>query len=146
MKRIRREIQSMKKSPSSIFEAYPINQKDLYKWQATLQGPEGTPYQKGLFLLDIVIPVDYPFKPPKVSFKTKIYHPNVDNTGAICLDIVKVNWSPSTTLTKILESIHQLMKFPNADKALVPEIGKLIKEDMNEFNKVATDWTVKFAM
>ena len=136
----------MKKKPNPIFEACPINQKNLFKWQATLNGPEGTPYQNGVFFLDIVFPVDYPFKPPKVTFKTKIYHPNVDTSGTICLDIVKVNWSPSTTLEKILISIHQLMKFPNADKALVPDIGKVLKEDENKFNKVATEWTNKFAL
>ena len=146
MKRIRKEMQCMKKNPNEIYEAYPINQTDLYKWQATLQGPQGTPYQNGLFFLDIAFPFDYPFKPPKVTFKTKIYHPNVDATGAICLDIIKVSWSPATTLAQILEAIFHLMKFPNADKALVPEIGKVLKEDANKFNKMATQWTNKFAV
>ena len=146
MKRIRKEIHAMKKNPSTIYEAFPINQKDLTKWQATLMGPEGTPYQNGVFFLDVVFPHDYPFKPPKVIFKTKVYHPNVDANGSICLDIIKVNWSPATTLADILTSIHQLMKFPNADKALVPEIGRVLKEDKNTFNKTATEWTNKFAV
>ena len=145
MKRIKKEIHSMKKTPNPNFEAFPINDKDLFKWQATLMGPESTPYQNGIFFLDITIPPDYPFKPPKVTFKTKVYHPNVDASGSICLDIIKNSWSPATTLSDILVSIHRLMKFPNADKALVPEIGKVLKEDVNEFNKIATEWTDKFA-
>ena len=136
----------MKKNPSQVYTAYPINNSDLSKWQATLMGPKGTPYQNGVFFLDVVFPHDYPFKPPKVTFKTKIYHPNVNKSGAICLDLVKTDWCPSTTLEKVLEAIYGLMKCPNAEKALVPEIGKVLKEDANEFNKIATEWTNKFAV
>ena len=61
----------------------------MYNWRATIIGPEDSPYKGGLFFLNITFPTDYPFKPPKVSFVTKIYHPNINANGGICLDILK---------------------------------------------------------
>jgi len=57
-------------------------------------GPSGTPYEGGTFLVDIVIPANYPFEPPKMRFDTRLWHPNVSSqNGAICLDILKTEWS-----------------------------------------------------
>ena len=70
----------------------------MYNWHATIIGPEDSPYNGGLFFLNIVFPTDYPFKPPKVTFVTKIYHPNINANGGICLDILKDQWSPALTI------------------------------------------------
>jgi len=72
-------------------------------------GPTGSPYEGGVFFLDIQFPTDYPFKPPKLSFKTRIYHCNINSNGAICLDILKDNWSPALTSSKVLLSICSLL-------------------------------------
>ena len=63
---------------------------DLFNWQATIMGPDGAPYLGGVFFLKTNFPADYPFKPPKVAFTTKIYHCNINANGSICLDILKV--------------------------------------------------------
>ncbi len=63
--------------------------KDPVNWSVTLYGPKDTPYEGGVFNIDIEIPQSYPYVPPKVNFKTKIYHPNIDENGEICLDILK---------------------------------------------------------
>jgi ubiquitin-protein ligase len=68
-------------------------------------GPEGSPYAGGIFFLDISFPEDYPFKPPKVTFRTRIYHCNINSQGAICLDILKDNWSADTTPLSALLSV-----------------------------------------
>ena len=73
---------------------------DMMHWHAILAGPPGTPYEGGRFVVDIHFPSDYPFKPPKVSFQTKIYHPNVNSNGSICLDILNAQWSPALTISK----------------------------------------------
>ena len=65
---------------------------DMFTWQATIMGPGDSPYQGGVFFLTIKFPTDYPFKPPKVQFNTKIYHPNINASGGICLDILKDQW------------------------------------------------------
>lgn len=63
-----------------------------------LQGD--SPYSGGVFFLDIHFPTDYPFKPPKVNFTTRIYHPNINSNGSICLDILRDQWSPALTISK----------------------------------------------
>ena len=65
---------------------------DMFTWQATIMGPGDSPYQGGVFFLTIKFPTDYPFKPPKVQFNTKIYHPHINASGGICLDILKDQW------------------------------------------------------
>ena len=72
--------------------------------QATIMGPGDSPYSGGVFFVMIQFPPDYPFKPPKVQFQTKVYHPNVNSQGSICLDILKEQWSPALTISKVLHS------------------------------------------
>jgi ubiquitin-conjugating enzyme E2 D/E len=92
---------------------------DLFAWTATLVGPKDSPYEGGIFFLDVHFPVDYPFKPPKVTFVTRVYHPNVSSNGSICLDILKDAWSPALTISRVLLSISSLLTDPNPDDPLV---------------------------
>merc|ERR1719253_1049377 len=90
-------------------------------------GPPDSPYAGGVFFLDIHFPADYPFKPPKVHFTTRIYHCNINSNGGICLDILKDQWSPALTISKVLLSICSLLTDPNPDDPLVPDIAQLLK-------------------
>eukprot|EP01084_Bolivina_argentea_P052302 96069_1 len=108
-------------------------------------GPVDSPYDGGVFILEIVIPQDYPFKPPRIRFVTKIYHMNVNAKGGICLDILKDKWSPALSITKALLSITSLLTDPNVDDVLVPEIGILYKQNKKQHDKIAKEWTVKYA-
>ena len=108
-------------------------------------GPEGTPYFGGVFNMSIKIPTDYPFKPPKVQFITKIYHPNINKHGGICLDILKDQWSPALTISKVLLSISSLLTDANPDDPLVPEIANIYKSDMAKYENTAREWTKKYA-
>eukprot|EP00889_Picochlorum_renovo_P002288 jgi/Picre1/29318/NNA_004708.t1 len=87
-------------------------------------GPSGSPYAGGVFFLDIKFPGDYPFKPPKVTFKTRIYHCNISSQGQICLDVLKEQWSPALTVSKVLLSICSLLTDPNPSDPLVPAIAQ----------------------
>merc|ERR1712124_45875 len=115
-------------------------------WQATIMGPPDSAYQGGVFFLNINFPADYPFKPPKCQFTTKIYHCNVNANGAICLDILKDQWSPALTISKVLLSLCSLLTDPNPDDPLVPETAKKFKNDREGFNRIAREWTQKYAM
>lgn len=111
----------------------PCEEEDQFRWQASIVGPKDTPYDQGIFLLNIEFPKDYPHKPPKCHFTTKIYHPNVDANGNICLDILKDQWTPACTVSKVLQSLYSLMVAPNPDNPLAPDIAKLFIENKQYF-------------
>ena len=123
LRRIQKELIDLGRDPPANCSAGPTNEADQFHWQATIMGPEDSPYHQGVFFLDIQFPADYPFKPPKVSFTTKVYHMNVNNNGTICLDILKDQWSPALTIPKILLSISSLLTDPNPADPLLPEIA-----------------------
>lgn len=145
IKRINKELQDLGKDPPAGCSAGPIDEADLYTWQASIVGPDDSPYAGGVFFLNIHFPTDYPFKPPKITFSSKIYHPNINSNGSICLDILKDQWSPALTIAKVLLSISSLLTDPNPDDPLVPEIAKLYKEDKSAFEEKAREWTRKYA-
>ncbi|XP_037611222.1 ubiquitin-conjugating enzyme E2 D1b isoform X8 [Sebastes umbrosus] len=99
LKRIQKELHDLQRDPPAQCSAGPVGD-DLFHWQATIMGPGDSPYQGGVFFLTIHFPTDYPFKPPKVAFTTKIYHPNINSNGSICLDILRSQWSPALTVSK----------------------------------------------
>ncbi|CAK5067742.1 unnamed protein product [Meloidogyne enterolobii] len=99
VKRIHKEFLDFTKEPPSLCNAGPIGDDHL-NWQATITGPPTTPYDGGVFYLNINFPEAYPIKPPRVWFKTKIYHPNINDNGGICLDILQKKWSPALTISK----------------------------------------------
>jgi len=144
-KRLRREYEIIQKDPGNI-SVSPIDEENIYEWQAIIIGPKDTPYEGGIFKLGIKIPDQYPFRPPKVTFETQIFHPNINRKGEICLDILRDAWSSSLTLKGVLLSISSLMDKPNPDDPLMPEIARIYKNDINRFNEKAAEWTKLYAL
>lgn len=143
--RILKEIRDMARNPPTNISAGPKSPDELEKWEAKIFGPKGTPYQDGLFELEILLPATYPFKAPKVSFKTKIYHCNIKGE-TICLDILKDEWSPALTIDKVLLSISSLLSEPNPNDPLDSSIGNMFINNRNQYNNIAAQWTRKYAM
>ena len=136
LKRIMKEYNDLQKDPPSGCSAGPDTEDDMYHWNGYIAGPEESPYAGGVFFLKIEFPSDYPFKPPKVAFTTKVYHPNISSNGSICIDILKTEWSPALTISKVLISVSSLLTDPNPEDPLVPEIAQLYKSDITEnYNK-----------
>ncbi|XP_075902969.1 ubiquitin-conjugating enzyme E2 E1 isoform X1 [Nelusetta ayraudi] len=107
-KRIQKELADITLDPPPNCSAGPKGD-NIYEWRSTILGPPGSVYEGGVFFLDIAFTPDYPFKPPKVTFRTRIYHCNINSQGVICLDILKDNWSPALTISKVLLSICSLL-------------------------------------
>jgi len=119
---------------------------DFSHWKGTITGPKGSPYEGGVFVIDIEIPKNYPFVPPKMRFDTKVWHPNISSAnGAICLDILKNEWSPALTLRTALLSLQALLSCPNADDPQDALVAGQYKGDMKAFENTARYWTETFA-
>lgn len=144
-RRITRELADLRADPPANCSAGPIGDSDIYNWEGVLFGPADSPFQGGIFKVNIQFPVDYPFKPPRVIFTTKIYHPNINSSGVICLDILKQQWSPALTISKVLLSILSLLTDPNPKDPLVPDIAKLYVDNRAAYEATAREWTQMFA-
>ncbi|GLD91775.1 hypothetical protein PINS_up000308 [Pythium insidiosum] len=146
--RMRKEIEMLESDPPYGISAWPKDDQ-LDRLEAQILGPEGSPYDGGVFLLDIEIPERYPFEPPKVRFVTPIYHPNIDDAGRICLDTLKMqpkgSWMPSVNISTLLTTIRLLMAEPNADDGLMPEITDLYKHNRELFRRKAVEMTKQHA-
>jgi ubiquitin-conjugating enzyme E2 D/E len=143
-KRIRKEHKDLLQDPPSNCSAGP-NGDDIFQWTASIIGPRDSPYTGGVFFLSILFPVDYPFIPPKIQFITRIYHPNINPVGHICLDILRDQWSPALTVSKVLLSISSLLTDPNPDDPLVPEIARVFKDNRSRYEATAREWTQRYA-
>ncbi|KAM7537000.1 hypothetical protein Aperf_G00000070319 [Anoplocephala perfoliata] len=144
LRRIQKELREISNDPPPNCSAFPRGD-NLYEWISTILGPPGSVYEGGIFYLDIHFPLDYPFKPPKVTFKTRIYHCNINSHGVICLDILKDNWSPALTISKLLLSICSLLTDCNPSDPLVGSIASQYVNNRPEHDKIAKMWTKKYA-
>eukprot|EP00941_MAST-03F_sp_MAST-3F-sp1_P000136 g136.t1 len=142
-RRIQKELADISLNPPANISAGPKGD-NLYEWVSTIMGPEGSPYQGGVFFLDVHFPQDYPYKPPKVTFRTRIYHCNVSSSGAICLDILKDNWSPALTICKVLLSICSLLTDANPADPLVQTVADEYIKDRAKHDATARMWTQRY--
>lgn len=145
LRRITKELRDIQRDPPSNCSAGLSNNDDLYDWDAQIFGPKDSPYENGIFKLKIKFTTDYPYKPPKVSFVTKIYHPNISSSGSICLDILSSQWSPALTVSKVLLSICSLLDEPNPDDPLASEVASVYRTDRAKYNENVREWTRKYA-
>mmetsp|Transcript_20374 Transcript_20374/g.22632 ORF Transcript_20374/g.22632 Transcript_20374/m.22632 type:complete len:150 (+) Transcript_20374:57-506(+) len=144
IRRIQKELKDVIRDPppGCIITNKP---KDVYWWTATIAGPEDSPFAGGQFTLDIRIPASYPFKAPKVKFLTPVYHPNVATDGSICVDILKGNWSPALTVSRVILSIVSLLTDPNPGDPLMPVIAQEYVTRRKEYDATARQWTKQYA-
>lgn len=123
----------------------PVTTESMFKILGTIEGPPTSPYAGGIFHVRINIPRGYPFNPPVCWFVTRIYHPNIDEKGAICLDLLRDTWSPALTVTKILLGIRCLLYEPNPEDPIVPDAAHLCKTDVTRYESKVREWTRLYA-
>lgn len=144
-KRIIKETERLVSDPVPGITATP-SEENLRYFEVTIIGPSSSPYANGLFKLELYLPDDYPMCAPKVRFLTKIYHPNIDKLGRICLDVLKDNWSPALQIRTILLSIQALLGAPNPDDPLANDVAEDWKKDEKKAIAMAQEWTKLYAM
>ncbi|KAH9603722.1 hypothetical protein KSS87_007078 [Heliosperma pusillum] len=145
-KRVLKELKDLQNDHSvTSISAGPVGE-DIFYWEGTILGPPDSPYAGGVFRLNIKFPRDYPFKPPKIAFTTKVFHPSITRDGLIWLDTLYDLWSPAFTISKMLLSICSLLTDPNLENVLQPEIAKMYKTDRVKYESTARSWTQMYAM
>ncbi|KAJ8616470.1 hypothetical protein MRB53_035842 [Persea americana] len=139
-RRIIKETQRLLSEPAPGISASPSEDNMRY-FNVMILGPTQSPYEGGVFKLELFLPEEYPMAAPKVRFLTKIYHPNIDKLGRICLDILKDKWSPALQIRTVLLSIQALLSAPNPDDPLSENIAKHWKTNEAEAVETAKEWT-----
>lgn len=134
-KRLMRDFKKIQQEEMDGITASP-HDDDLFLWRAIIFGPENTAWEGGIFHLEIAFTDEYPMAPPKVRFLTKIFHPNVYTNGAICVDLMKSNWSPAIDVVALLHSLRSLIADPNPNSAANCEAAEMYLKKRSQYDEI----------
>nr|XP_034372408.1 ubiquitin-conjugating enzyme E2 N-like [Arvicanthis niloticus] len=126
-------------------EAEPHESNTSY-FHVVIADPQGFPLEGGTFKLELFLPEEYPMAAPKVHFMAKIYHPNIEKLGRICLDILKDKWSPALQIRTVLLSIQALLSTPNPDGPLANDVAEQWKTNEAQAIETVRAWARLYAM
>ncbi|XP_013786188.1 ubiquitin-conjugating enzyme E2 L3-like [Limulus polyphemus] len=144
-RRLQKELQDLRKSAMKSFRNIHVEETNILIWQGLIL-PENPPYNKGAFRIEIIFPAEYPFKPPKIIFRTKIYHPNIDEKGQVCLPIISAeNWKPATKTDQVVQALVALVNDPEPEHPLRADLAEEFTKDKKKFFKSAEEFTKKFS-
>lgn len=143
--RVQKELKEIARDTASGV-IIDVKDNNIQKLVGRVEGPKDTPYDGGFFIVDIELEDAYPFVPPKMRFRTKVWHPNISSaSGAICLDILKDQWSPALTLKTALLSLQALLASPQPDDPQDAVVANQYLTDFEAWKARAKQWTVEFA-
>jgi len=145
IRRIWKEYRELLDLPVLNWTPY-ISADDAHIWKIIVEGPHGTPYENGRWVVTYQFPMDYPFKPPQVRFIIPIYHCNINNDGKLCLDILKDSWSPALTARHVFLSITALLMTPNPNDALDSVKANVYSDNKEAYNRYAAEHRDRYAM
>ncbi|KAH3885237.1 ubiquitin-conjugating enzyme E2 L3-like [Dreissena polymorpha] len=142
-RRLAKELADLRKAGLKNFKNINVDEQNILLWQG-LVVPDCEAYNKGAFKIQIDFPAEYPFKPPKITFKTKIYHPNIDEKGQVCLPIISAeNWKPATKTDQVIQSLVALVNEPEPEHPLRADLAEEFSKDRKKFIKNAQEFTKK---
>ncbi|KAF2354956.1 Ubiquitin-conjugating enzyme E2 [Trinorchestia longiramus] len=142
-RRLQKELADIRRTGIKSFKDIQVDENNILQWQGLIV-PDCPPYNKGAFRIEVIFPAEYPFKPPKLTFKTKIYHPNIDEKGQVCLPIISAeNWKPATKTDQVIDSLVQLVNEPEPEHPLRADLAEEYTKDRKKFIKNAEDFTKK---
>ncbi|XP_019716447.1 ubiquitin-conjugating enzyme E2 L3 [Hippocampus comes] len=142
-RRLSKELEEIRRSGMKNFRNIQVDESNMLSWQGLIV-PDNPPYDKGAFRIEIIFPTEYPFKPPKITFKTKIYHPNIDEKGQVCLPVISAeNWKPATKTDQVIQSLIALVNDPQPEHPLRADLAEEYSKDRKKFLKNAEEFTKK---
>ncbi|KAJ6652619.1 hypothetical protein lerEdw1_011271 [Lerista edwardsae] len=144
-RRVAKELDEIRRSGFRCFRNLEADETSVLLWKGLLV-PDEPPYNEGAFWIEIRFPCEYPLKPPKVIFKTKIYHPNVDEKGRVCLPIISnENWKPATKISHVIQALIMLVNKPEPAYPLRADLAEEFDKDKKRFLSKAEDHTRTFS-
>ena len=126
--RLMSDLRDLQEDPPEGCSAAPASDDNLFVWNASIIGPDESPWEGGIYSLRVSFPEQYPVKPPKVRFTCEMFHPNVYADGTLCLDIIQDQWSAIYTVGTILTSIQSLLTDPNPASPANPDAAKVSRK------------------
>jgi len=144
-RRISRELKDIESNPLPNISIGLKNPEDLYNWEACIFGAAGTPYHHGIFKVSITLPTEYPYKPPSVRFLTRIFHSNINNSGEICLDLLKHNWSAVHTLQNVMMSLVLLLDDHNPEDPYNTFAANMYRTNPEQYIEQCRIYTLRYA-
>eukprot|EP00826_Nyctotherus_ovalis_P000335 TRINITY_DN0_c358_g1_i4.p1 TRINITY_DN0_c358_g1~~TRINITY_DN0_c358_g1_i4.p1 ORF type:complete len:151 (+),score=39.52 TRINITY_DN0_c358_g1_i4:29-481(+) len=144
--RIGKEYNDISKTPIPHVTVTLPDKSSMAVWHCVIDGPIGTPYAGGKFVLQLDFSDNYPFKSPKIKFLTKIYHPNIrQENGEICDQLIKDQWKPTMTARSVVNTLVKLIENPDLESPIEQEIAKELKENKKAYKTKAAEYTKKYA-
>ncbi|XP_790704.1 ubiquitin-conjugating enzyme E2 G2 [Strongylocentrotus purpuratus] len=150
LKRLMAEYKQLTVNPPEGIIAGPVNEENFFEWEALITGPEGTCFEGGVFQTELKFPTDYPLNPPKMRFKTEMFHPNIYADGRVCISILHApgddpmgyessaeRWSPVQSVEKILLSVISMLAEPNDESGANVDASKMWRDDREKFYRIA---------
>lgn len=135
MLRLMSDFKAIQADPPSGVSASPVSEDNLFTWNATIIGPDESPWEGGIYQVRLQFPDQYPEKAPRVRFITEMFHPNIFPDGTLCLDIIQDKWKPIYTVSMILTSIQSLLCDPNNDSPANVDAARMMKTDLKEYKR-----------
>lgn len=147
-KRIKRDLAQFNadQAAKKMYHIEPENDDDIFKLKGFIYGPPDTPYEGGVFHLQMTVSPNYPFNPPSAKFVTKIWHPNISENGQICLDVLQSKWTAAMSIRTAMVSIQSLLSSPYPESGLNGEVAYLMKKQPEAYKKTASFWTYHYAI
>lgn len=150
LKRLMAEYKQLTLNPPEGIVAGPKSEENFFEWEALVTGPEGTSFDGGVFVTELIFPTDYPLSPPKMRFISDMFHPNVYVDGRVCISILHTpgddplgyesateRWSPVQSIEKILLSVVSMLAEPNDESGANVDASKMWRENRAAFNETA---------
>ncbi|KAI0048565.1 ubiquitin-conjugating enzyme [Auriscalpium vulgare] len=144
LRRVQKELKDITDNPIDGV-AIEVADDNVLHWKCIVKAASDSPYKNGKFHFKLELPSDFPFKPPTVTFTTKIYHPGVNEEGHICVAILRDEWKPSIKLSTVLAVIQEKVNNPIPEDPFMPDIAAQLKDDKTAFLATAKEWTKKYA-